>query len=335
LHYESVNRNVDKADYDALRCISFVARQDSAVLWRTVSGMTEPLSVAVIGASLGRPENLSFLLKRLAAQTLRPKQVILSLESDRDAPDPQDLPFAVDVIYGPRGLCVQRNRALDRLNATIDIVIFYDDDFVPTKFSLDRMSHFFAKYPDIAGADGLVLKDGVRGPGLTIEEAGRLVDAEEREGEPPPGRIMKQVNDLYGCNMAYRVSEIGALRFDEDLPLYAWYEDVDFSKRIPGKLVQTDALRGVHCGEKRGRERNGKLLGYSQVANPLYMFRKGTLSFREAAYSVLRLLVANHLFIFRPEPWIDRRGRTVGNWIALADILRGRMHPRRILEMKP
>jgi hypothetical protein len=34
-----------------------------------------------------------------------------------------------------------------------------------------------------------------------------------------------------------------------------------------------------------------------------------------------------------PEPWVDRRGRLRGNLIAIADLLRGRMHPMRAAEL--
>jgi hypothetical protein len=35
----------------------------------------------------------------------------------------------------------------------------------------------------------------------------------------------------------------------------------------------------------------------------------------------------------RPEPWVDRRGRARGNWLAMFDLLRGRVVPERILEL--
>ena len=69
------------------------------------------------------------------------------------------------------------------------------------------------------------------------------------------------------------------LRFDEGLPLYGWQEDIDFAARVArqgGALARTDAFAGVHCGVKTARSR-GLPIGYSQVANPLYLVRKGTM----------------------------------------------------------
>ena len=51
----------------------------------------------------------------------------------------------------------------------------------------------------------------------------------------------------------------------------------------------------------------------------------------------LQLLVsnflANHLRMLRPEPWVDRRGRAAGNWLALADLVSGRLNPLRAAEL--
>lgn len=41
-------------------------------------------------------------------------------------------------------------------------------------------------------------------------------------------------------------------------------------------------------------------------------------------------LLSNLARSVRPEPHIDRRGRLLGNALALADLVRGRIDPRRI-----
>ncbi|WP_370161318.1 hypothetical protein [Limimaricola soesokkakensis] len=35
-------------------------------------------------------------------------------------------------------------------------------------------------------------------------------------------------------------------------------------------------------------------------------------------------MLANHLKMLRPEPWVDRRVKASGNWMALGDLLHGR-----------
>ncbi|MGS5089533.1 glycosyltransferase family 2 protein [Hydrogenophaga sp. A37] len=291
------------------------------------------MNVGVIIASLGRPDSVAVLLDRLAEQTQRPSQVILSMESETDAPPARDYPFEVECIFGSRGSCVQRNRALDRLRPDNGAVVFYDDDFIPSRFAIAGIARFFAHHPDVAGAHGLVLADGINGPGIPHEHARRIVDTADAAGDPEAVAILARTHGLYGCNMAYRVPVIAGVRFDENLPLYAWLEDLDFGGRVPGPLVHTNAFCGVHCGEKRGREKSGRRLGYSQVCNPVYMLRKATLPRQVAVRMILRNLLANHARLFRSEPWIDRKGRAAGNWLAIRDLLRGRVDPRRILEL--
>jgi hypothetical protein len=97
-------------------------------------------------------------------------------------------------------------------------------------------------------------------------------------------------------------------------------------------LVYTNLLTGVHLGAKGGRT-SGKRLGYSQIANPVYLLRKRTMPRQLAWRLMARNLAANMLLSVWPEPYIDRRGRLLGNAAALYDLLRGRIHPERILSL--
>ena len=57
------------------------------------------MKIAVAVASIRRPEEIGQLLSRLERQTVRPAQIILSLELRADAP--ADLPPGLDIILGP------------------------------------------------------------------------------------------------------------------------------------------------------------------------------------------------------------------------------------------
>ena len=108
----------------------------------------------------------------------------------------------------------------------------------------------------------------------------------------------------YGCNMAFRAAAIRGRRFDERLVLYGWLEDRDFGSALAkegGRLVKLAAARGVHMGAKGGRVR-GERLGYSQVVNPLYMNRKGTMTVPLVADQLTRNIGSNLIGSFRPEP---------------------------------
>lgn len=282
---------------------------------------TEQLKVAVAVASLGRPGNLRALLECLAAQTQRPDQVILSMEQPGDCPDLSGLPFEVETIFGPRGMTVQRNRALDRLARDVDVVVFYDDDFVPSRLSLQGMARAFSAFDDVNAMTGVVLQDGIKGPGIPPAEAAQIVRDWDAGRTLKAPEILEDRIGCYGCNMAFRVAAIGPIRFDEKLRFYAWFEDLDFSARVPGRCVQTDAFSGVHCGEKSGREKNGRRLGYAQIVNPVYLWRKGSLPFGFILLNIVRNFANNHLRLLRQEPWVDRRGRAIGNWAGLLHVL--------------
>jgi hypothetical protein len=118
------------------------------------------------------------------------------------------------------------------------------------------------------------------------------------------------------------------------MPLYAWQEDRDFSRRlnVHGRIVRARSLLGAHMGVTQGRS-PGVKLGYSQVANPLYLLGKGTMRPIETTILVGRNIAANLVKTLNPEPWVDRAGRLRGNLLALADAARGRVTPERILEL--
>lgn len=288
-------------------------------------------SVAVVIATLGRPDVVSSTLRRiLDSQNYKPAIVIVSCVIPEDAGLAANYPNVIVVISGP-GLAAQRNTALAALPDGIEIVAFFDDDFVPEANWLDVAARLFHDEADIVGFTGDVLADGIKGPGLSLETADRLL----AESKPVTSLPLIEPFSPYGCNMAFRRSAIGALRFDERLVLYGWLEDRDFGAALAakgGRLVKCMAARGVHMGAKVGRGA-GDRLGYSQVINPLYMLRKGTMTYVQVLDHLSRNLVSNLARSVIPEPFIDRRGRLRGNLRGVADALQGHLEPERALEI--
>lgn len=289
--------------------------------------------VAVIIATIGRPavvvETVNHLL---ATQTVKPSVLIVSCASEADAGELASDP-RVQVITGPPGLPRQRNLALAAVPADTDIVAFFDDDFVAHSGWIEGIVQAFRDEPWLGSLTGEVLADGIKGPGIAFEEALAIIAA-----AAPPDRIAwTEPYSPYGCNMAFRASAIRAMRFDERLVLYGWLEDRDFGailRRNGGRLARTNEARGVHLGVKGGRVR-GERLGYSQVVNPLYMLRKGTMTFAQVADHVFRNVASNVARSLRPEPHVDRRGRLRGNLLAMRDIIRGLVEPERAALIVP
>ena len=293
---------------------------------------SEHLKIAVVVASKGRPREVVQLLQALACQSLKPAQIIVSGVTAADTEGVVAFPD-VAVVHGSAGLCAQRNRGIDALRPDMDVCAMLDDDYLPDPFALEGMSNLFAQNPDVVGANGHLLADGINSAGIDYDDAIALLQA-RRTGVVTRPVVSYEAHSLYGCNMVYRCSAIADLRFDEALPLYGWQEDIDFSVRISrkGRLVQSDAFQGVHRGVKSARL-SGVRLGYSQIANPVYLVRKGTMPMGFAARLMLQNLVANHVRSLAPEPWVDRFGRARGNWLAVWDTLRSRAHPARVLDL--
>jgi len=305
---------------------------------RTDGGLEHPTpmgkpSIAVGIATAGRKHILGYTLDLIARQTRQPDIVVISPASpdDIDTKLLEHLPFKTTVQGGKRGSSVQRNQILATAYSA-DLIVFFDDDFFPGLNYLEELEQIFRDNPDIVAVTGRPLCDGASGPGLDAEEALRLI----ADDLSPADRALAPTYGTYGCNMAFRMNPIRqrGLLFDESLPLYGWQEDIDFSRQLAdfGRIVDANTLRGVHLGAKSGRT-SGVRFGYSQIANPIYLIRKGTISLRFAAPLILRNLLANVSRSFRPEPWIDRRGRLKGNWLALRDLATGRISPQRILEL--
>jgi Glycosyltransferase like family 2 len=295
--------------------------------------MAQPLLFAAI-ATAGRREVLAEMLVELTRQTRRPDAVVIcpATSEDFDAEGAARLGLPIVAVAPKRGSCKQRNAIIEQLAPAADgLLTFFDDDFFPACDYLAATEALFAAEPDIVAASGHVLADGVTGPGIPIDEARTII--ERHAGADAAGAI-RPVYNGYGCNMTFRLGVIHrhGLRFDEDLPLYGWLEDVDFSRRIArhGRIVQASAMRGVHLGTKGGRS-SGLRIGYSQIANPWHLLKKRTMRADRAVIQAARNVAANTAGTFRPEPWVDRRGRLHGNALALRDLCLGRLHPRNIL----
>lgn len=299
------------------------------------------MRLIVIIVTAGRRAVLDRTLAHLGGQTRLPDAVVVS------APDPTHVDeaavtgYPLHHVFGASGCTAQRNRALaSDLVRDADIVVFFDDDFVPDDRYLERAEAAFARHPDWGVLTGLVLADGIKGPGIDYSEAceilARLPDDGTADETDDPGGRHEHVAPAgaYGCNMAFRAADIAGQRFDERLPLYGWQEDTDFSRRVArGRpIVRAHGLRGVHLGVKRGRV-SGVRFGYSQVVNPLYLVRKGTCTWRWAANLITRNVLANAARSLHAEPHVDRAGRLRGNLIAAGHLVRGRLDPEFIMRL--
>jgi glycosyltransferase involved in cell wall biosynthesis len=238
----------------------------------------------------------------------------------------------VTFIHTELGLTRQRNAILT-LAHDHDILLFIDDDFYLDPQYLKITERFFLENPDVVASTGTVLADDVKGPGLSVAQAKSIVAGSnhaQTEQRITPTFL------AYGCNMCLRLATIREhnLRFDETLPLYGWYEDWDFSRQITsfGSLVHISNACGVHLSTKVGRC-TGLRMGYMQVANPIYLARKGTFRWSHVFKFIAGPCLKNLVRSLAPEAHVDRLGRFYGNLTAFRDLLTGTLSPQQIVDL--
>jgi glycosyltransferase involved in cell wall biosynthesis len=290
--------------------------------------------IAIVIATKGRPAAVTEVVRLLERQTLPPSRVIISATGDSDIEAPlHSSVFPLELIYGSASSTKQRNRALERVLHQADIVVFFDDDFAPAVTWLERCAFAFAADARVVGVGGLVLRNGATETAeVSWDEAKRLIS--DPPPLPPGPPMFVNCLSLYGCNMAFRITAIGDLRFDERLVLYAWMEDKDFSRIAgrTGRLVRYNGMVGVHLGIKSAKV-SGKRFGYSQVVNAWYLYRKKVLRRKEVWPNIFKAILANGIRSFRPEKNVDRYGRFVGNLVGVGELIRGRCRPERAEEL--
>lgn len=290
----------------------------------------QPTDAAVVLASAGRPELLASAMWQVDRQRDVRLHRVLSV------PDTESLPPGVEesgwhVVSGVRGLAAQRNAALDALQGT-PVVFFFDDDALLRPDYIATALRYLEQRPGVVGVTGRVLLDGASTVEVPVDVAERAL-AESAE-EPFTGRAHPS-RELYGCNFAVRTEAAPGLRFDDRLPLYSWLEDHDFARRLMrvGQLAKVDDCVAVHRAAASGGRQAHERLGYSQVMNPFYLWKKGSFPTWLMANEALRRVAKNVFLACGGEERAWRRRRLKGNLLAFSDIIRGRITPERILQL--
>lgn len=270
---------------------------------------------AVIIASVGRPTILDEVVRSLLWQSVRPDRVLAVVSSDEDVPTERDWP-GVEVIYSKRGLCRQRNAGVDALDDDVDLVTFLDDDIELHPEYVAKSQEFAEARPDVVLFSGHLLADGAVSGQITRSEARAMLHA----WSPQPG--VEEWPRVYGCNMTARGVVAKAVRFDERLPLYSLFEDLDFSARATryGKITYTLGAGAVHLAATSGRV-SERRLGFSQTVNSHYLWRKGSMTARQCLVMWVRVLLSNLRGWVMRDSNADRKGRFLGNLQGVREVL--------------
>lgn len=212
------------------------------------------LSVAVAIATYNRPAELERALEAWSRSTRRPDQLIVVDASDR-ADGRSSVERLVGDQPGGRYLAAeepsttkQRNQAVDE--ASTDVVVFCDDDTVPSSQYLAQILEVFEADPAgrIGGVAGNAHFDRPAwqeqlAPWLRAARAAavgeryamsrRVAYPDEVVVPPLPGGMpIERKRALNGCNMAFRTELVIDERFDEHMRGWAYGEDFDLSFRV-------------------------------------------------------------------------------------------------------
>jgi GT2 family glycosyltransferase len=315
---------------------------NSAPVEELIRPSTEPaLIIAVVICSLNRAAVLHETVCSIQWQTLLPKQIIISTPgAEHVLPETLALP-GVQHVLSRLGSTAQRNRGLDAVADRTDLIAFLDDDFELSESYFHEMSRLFRAHPEVVIACGTLLYDGGRGktPQIARADARKMCESVTHcSGTSVQAEPAYTLMDwAYGCNMFARLEAVAGIRFDESLPMYAWLEDSDYGFRCTiGRRGPVTCLgaKGVHLGWRGGRTA-GVRFGFSQIINPLYLWRKARVfPLRHIVINYwLRCFLGNILGILRRDQKWDRPGGLKGNLLGFMHLLGGNCDPTKIVRM--
>ena len=216
--------------------------------------MSEPLSAAVVIATLRRPEALMRCLEGLRAQTVEPAEVLVAVRPDdaetRGALERVDWPTVRAVTAQRPGAVAARNAAMAVARA--DVIAFTDDDAVPRTDWIERLlAHYEDTLVGAVGGRDLVYHDGVLEDGREpvvgrVLPYGRFVGFHHLGfGEARP------VDFLKGANMSVRASTLEGCGFDTELRGHGAEHHEDWAlslrvKRAGWKVIYDPAVKVDH-----------------------------------------------------------------------------------------
>lgn len=169
--------------------------------------MSIKIDIAI--ATAGRREVLSETISVLAQQSRIADELLIcpAKDEDLDLTCLNDYPGKFRVCRGPVGLTSQRNTLI--ASSKSDVLVFFDDDFLPSGDYVQEIEALFVAHPEIVAATGKVLADGITGPGLDYMEGMKILESAGRNME---SSLPASAYNGYGCNMAFACNPSGSMK---------------------------------------------------------------------------------------------------------------------------
>lgn len=235
-------------------------------------------SEAVVICTRNRPGELEQTLGSIAAHP-PPTDLLLAVVDASDTSQQARTRSLVDdfdtlpSVHWPYtdtpSLARQRNAAIDRLPASVEIVHFIDDDVTVHPGYFEALSAVLRTEPDMGGAGGVIVE-----PSDDSSDRCKWLRRFFFLGHPEPGRVLpsgyatsaqhptpssesglQETEWLSGCSSSYRRFFLDQHRFDKNLTGYSMLEDLDLSYRVhrQARLVVQPKARLTHRRSTRNR----------------------------------------------------------------------------------
>lgn len=267
------------------------------------------MKLCIVIATYNRADDLIECIKSINLQTVEPEKIIIvdsTTYSDKNIEERIREVSSLNIQYintKQKGLTLQRNLALKLIPKDAELVMFLDDDILLDNDYVENVSKFFEEdtNEEIGGVEGYLTRDG-----------------DKEYPKVPKDNKKVQLKSLYGCNMTYRVNKIVGMTFDENLQLYSFMEDWDFSYRVglKTKLYKIHSAQAVHNQSKAGRIDYVKN-GFMRIANKYYLKKKNNAITLFDYFIFVLTIIRNCLCSFNK----DRRARFKGNIIAVRRVI--------------
>jgi GT2 family glycosyltransferase len=291
------------------------------------------LNTTIVICSANRPQSLTDTIDSLVGgQSIPVREIVVSVCNPEHVTERTKATSGVRVVVSERqGTSAQRNAALKGVQTPY--TLFLDDDVELAPNFVESMERLMEEFEDAVAATGFVVADGAQGDtGLDRSFAASAAM------NYVPEQDNHDCDQGYGCNLFVRTRIFNEVLFDENLSLYGWLEDLDFSTNClrHGRIIKNTGTCLAHLGTPSGRM-SGVRFGYSQIINPFYLWRKNgspDLSHVVLAHWLVSVARNARRTVIRiPSDRTDRANRFRGNMIALCHLLGGKVDPSHILQL--
>lgn len=294
--------------------------------------------IAYVVPTKDRPEDLRKMLASLSVQTRAPDQVIVVDGSSEPVQNvmgefPQ-LPLVYVRVFPP-GLAKQRNAGMVKLDDSITLAGYLDDDLVLEPDATERMMEFWESASDeMGGAAFSIINQPIASKWGRVVASSFLIGS-SKPGEMLPSGFQSQIpfitetvetDWLYGGATIWRRSVVKEFSYDEWYVGTGYLEDVDYSFRVRQKykLAVVGQARVYHYSRPVALQKQF-LLGQHQVVNRTYFVRKlDRFSYPAFWWSLTGQLVFNVISSLSSRNSAGIR-RAAGNISGFAKIIAGRV----------